>query len=86
MAKETLKRNLTRLHDELASSDSLDPETRALLAHLADDIERVLAEEPHDTEHLRSRIESAAWQFEASHPALARTLSELTDTLAKLGI
>lgn len=86
MTKETLKRNLQQLHRELASGKSLDPETRGLLGEVAGDIERILADEAEDTDNIRGRIESAAWQFEASHPALAGTLSEIADALAKLGI
>lgn len=86
MTKQALKHNLQQLHRELASGESLDPETRRLLGEVADDIEHILADETADTGHLRNRIESAAWEFEASHPALAGTLSEIADTLAKLGI
>lgn len=86
MTKQTLKRNLQQLHRELASGQSLDPETRALLGEVAGDIERILADEPADTNNVRGRVESAAWKFEASHPGLANTLNELADALAKLGI
>lgn len=86
MTKQALKRNLQQLHRELASGESLDPETRRLLGEVAGDIEHVLADEAADTGDIRSRIESVAWEFEASHPALAGTLSEIADALAKLGI
>jgi hypothetical protein len=86
MTKQTLKRNLRQLHQELAAGESMDPETRALLGEVADDIERILADESTDAGNIRNRIESAAWQFEASHPGLAGTLGEIADALAKLGI
>lgn len=86
MTKQALKRNLQQLHQELASGESLDPETRRLLGEVAGDIERILADETADTGNIRSRIEAAAWKFEASHPGLAGTLSEIADALAKLGI
>lgn len=86
MPRNTLRLNLERLHHELAKPQAMDDETRALLAHIASDIERVLAEkEPEDT-GFADRLETATVKFEASHPKLARALSEVTDALAKLGI
>ena len=64
----------------------MDDETRALLARIADDIERVLSEDRLDDQGLTDRIETATVRFEASHPRLSRALSEVTDALAKLGI
>lgn len=87
MAKETLKQQLTHLHDELASGEALDPETRELLARVSRDIERVLDENDDvDNASIVARVESAALEFEASHPRLARFLGEITDTLAKIGV
>jgi hypothetical protein len=64
----------------------MDAETRALLAHIASDIERVLAQDAPEDAGLADRLETATVKFEASHPKLARALSEVTDALAKLGI
>jgi formate dehydrogenase maturation protein FdhE len=84
--KNTLRRNLERLHRELASGEPMDAETRALLARIAEDIEQVLDESPPEDGGLGDRLENATIRFEASHPRLARALSEVTDALAKLGI
>jgi preprotein translocase subunit SecA len=88
MSQQTLKQQLSRLHEELASGESLDPETRELLARVSRDIERVLDEEDVDVDRasIMARVETAALDFEASHPRLSRFLSEITDTLAKLGV
>lgn len=86
MPKNTLRRNLERLHRELASGEPMDAETRALLARIAQDIEQVLDESPPEDDGLGDRLENATIRFEASHPRLARALSEVTDALAKLGI
>lgn len=86
MGQETLKQQLSRLHDELASEEDLDPETRALLIRVSDDIERVLHEDEADGASIKARVESAALEFEASHPRLSRFMSEITDTLAKIGV
>lgn len=86
MPRETLQRNLDRLHKELADTKSLDDETRELLAQVAQDIECVLADDVEDGTHIGARVQSAALKFEAEHPNLSRALSEVTDALAKLGV
>ena len=86
MARETLKRQLERLHEHLEAADALDAETRESLARLAADIERVLNEEAANPRSVLDRVERAALEFEASHPQLARVFGEVTDALAKLGI
>ena len=86
MPKETLKRNLARLNEELAASDTLDAKTRAQLSQVVDDIEQLLADEGGDGENIGRRIAAAAYRFEAGHPNLARIMSEVTDALAKLGV
>jgi len=86
VARDALNRDLQRLREELAENRELDPDTRASLAVLAEDIERVLGEEHAREQSLPDQVRAAASQFEAEHPRLARILSELTDTLAKLGI
>lgn len=86
VTKEVLIRDLDRLRAELAASGELDSATRQSLATLAEDIERILGEGHSPEDSLPDRLRAAASQFEAEHPRLARTLSEITDTLAKLGI
>lgn len=86
MPQNTLKQQLNRLHEELRAGDSLDPETRELLARVSRDIERVLHEDDVDNASIVARVESAALDFEASHPRLSQFLSEITDTLAKIGV
>jgi hypothetical protein len=85
---ETLQRNLARLHSELRSTKSLDPQTRELLETVAQDIERTLQGE-HDEESIRERLdrlENAALRFEVEHPTFSGLLSEVTDALAKIGV
>lgn len=86
MPREDLKRQLDRLHAELAAAPELDDETRSLLEAVADDIERTL-EDRHDEPHtVRERVEDATVRFEAQHPRFARVLTEVTDALAKIGV
>jgi hypothetical protein len=85
---EALRRTLDRLHEELASARSLDPETREMLETVANDIERTLRGE-HDPDSVRERLdrlEGAALRFEAEHPSFARVLTEVTDALTKIGV
>ena len=87
MPRETLRENLQKLHEELAStSGGLDEETRVLLRGVADDIEHVLGEKSVESESVRGRMEHAALKFESEHPRLAGILSDVTDALTKLGI
>ena len=86
MPRQSLRAHLEKLHAELsASPPTLDADTRDLLREVADDIEAVLADSEPDSS-LRDRIEQAAVRFEASHPQLAHTFSQITDALAKLGV
>lgn len=62
----------------------MDPQTRAMLEEVARDIEGVLEGGADDS--VRGRIEGAAVRFEAEHPSFARLLTEVTDTLAKIGL
>jgi hypothetical protein len=87
MPRETLRTSLAKLHSQLsASTPALDTETRQLLRDVAEDIEAVLADSDPDAASLRGRIEQAAIRFEASHPQLAHTFTQIADALAKLGV
>lgn len=85
--KEQLRKDLRRLHEELARSDSIGPEARERLAAIARDIEsRLEAEEDSDEESLGDRLRSAAEHFEESHPNLTAAVGRVADALAALGI
>jgi Domain of unknown function (DUF4404) len=86
MSKETLKRSLQSLRDQLDDPISLDRETRQQLGEAADMIEKVLHEPDTDLRDAHASIEEIALGFEARHPVFARLLGEVTDALVKLGI
>lgn len=86
MSKETLKRNLQSLRDQLNDPISLDDETRKQLGEAADTIEKVLGEPEPDLREAHANLEEIALSFEARHPVFARLLGEVTDALVKLGI
>lgn len=86
MSEETLRKNLERLHQELAAVEELDDDSRALLKHVAEDIERVLAGNAPHAATLADQVEEVAVKFEVDHPQLAHALSEITNTLSRLGV
>jgi len=90
MPQEDLKQSLRSLQDELAKSPSVDPELRALLASLAEEIDDVLhpAAPPRSQgeESLTERTSSVRQQFEEDHPQLAAIIGRIADGLSQLGI
>jgi hypothetical protein len=92
MEKERLQQLISRLHEELSSSESVDEQSRALLQKLTQDIEQLADSsettgEP-ATSHTEatSQLEAVALKFEADHPKLSMALGELADALGKIGI
>ncbi|HEY7671514.1 MAG TPA: DUF4404 family protein [Gammaproteobacteria bacterium] len=85
MSTKSLKTHLVALRRELAAAKALDPDTRKLLDALAEDIDGALDTGEPDYKSLRKRVEGATLKFEAAHPRFASILSDITDTLAKLG-
>lgn len=86
MSQESLRQHLEALRRELKANPRLDGETRAQLGGVADEIRTVLDAKRPDYEPLRERVADATLRFEAEHPRFAQVLSDITDTLAKLGI
>jgi hypothetical protein len=83
-----LQHTLRGLHDELHRAQRLDPEDRAMLETLLDDIRRVLetpAEQPATGER-GDALEGAAVRLEAGHPGVANALRAVIDALGKAGI
>jgi len=91
METKSLQESLAHIHDELASADAVDDDTRALLAQLGADIARLLetpgpARDEGDKSVLAESLREAVGTFEASHPRLTETLARLADTLSGMGI
>jgi hypothetical protein len=86
-----LRQTLHSLHSELANTQRVDPELRALLVTVLGDITTLLerpsgrAADAADAP-LADRLESVAVQFEADHPALGTAIRQVVDTLGKAGI
>lgn len=87
MSRDDLRDRLEALHGALRDAESLDPEARALLRAVMEDIERVLArEQEHEPESLVERLREAIGDFEESHPTLSEAAGRVIDALARMGI
>ncbi len=100
MADESLRQLLARVHERLSSPNTLDPESREMLATVMRDINGALASgsapadavtpaavspEARVSAHA-PRIEELAVRFEADHPATAQLLRQLGALLGQAGI
>lgn len=85
MTDRPLPELLRRLHEELGWTDSLDDESRRLLAVVARDIEALAASSAAAGEHVPA-LEKLAVRFDAEHPSLAAVARQLMDALGKAGI
>lgn len=85
---EKLRATLTELEAELRELDSLDDETRQLLAEAALEITTTLTkgEKSGETERVEGSLRERLEEFEASHPQLAMIVGRLIDGLGQLGI
>lgn len=86
MSDRNLRNLLTQLHTRLGKAESIDPADRQLLTTALHDISQALARSEPSGSPSRPRLEALAVKFEADHPALAETLRQLIDALAKAGI
>ena len=92
MSDHELKSLLKKLHEELENTEEVEAETLALVRQLDSDIHQLVqpaaptgdsAESP---EAVLDRARQLRNQFAANHPVAERFVSEIMDTLAKLGI
>jgi uncharacterized coiled-coil protein SlyX len=86
MSRQDLRELLTQLHARLNGAQSLDEEERTQLVTVLRDIETVLGKQEATVERSKPRLEALAVKFEADHPALADSIRQLADLLAKAGI
>ena len=88
MNHDRLRQLVASLHRELGDAKSVDAESRRLMGALMKDIDRVLDTSPAALQDasVRDRLEEVLLRFEAQHPAIATSMRQLIDTLAKAGI
>jgi hypothetical protein len=88
MNQDRLRQLVASLHQELGDAKSVDAESRGLMGALMKDIDRVLETypAPRQDSRVQDRLEELLLRFEGRHPAIAASMHELIDTLAKAGI
>ena len=92
MDKQHLEASLASLHRELSTVENVDPSTRELLVTLMQDIAQVLTGNVRSDEgqeaptHRSDNLRTMVTEFEAEHPQLARTIGQIADGLASIGI
>lgn len=83
---------LLNLHAELENTETVDVQQRELLQHLMQDIRNLLDNEDEDEtasqryQSLGERLTASLEYFEASHPVFTTTLTQVADSLARMGI
>jgi hypothetical protein len=90
-ANQNLRELLERLHNELEKTESIDEDGNEMLRHLAADIRRRLegpgAKRQTDADDpILKRLQGTIDHFEATHPSLTLTLSEMLTILSNAGI
>jgi len=88
---ERLRATLAELEAELHELEQteLDESDQAALRHAVDEIQTALVEARHESlEHhsLAERLNTAARNFDESHPNLSRIIGGLADILSQMGI
>ncbi|MDE2594110.1 MAG: DUF4404 family protein [Burkholderiales bacterium] len=92
MDTQQIKQTLKQLHADLEAGGHPDPELRAILQTLAQDIHRTLeqpagqAQANTEGDTLEDRAREVSAKFAAEHPYLESTLRDLMDGLGKIGI
>lgn len=83
MSSKRLRNLLAELNKELHKPGDFDPETRALLRELNEEIDRVAGTFSESALDRAKQLES---RFAASHPVAERLARELADILGKMGV
>src|SRR5262245_30279354 len=87
MEEKDLTNLLKQLHTELANTKVVDEQGRELLRTLKADIQSLLESSEDDSDDsLLERLQDSIDHFEATHPRLTSTLSQLLNALNNAGI
>lgn len=90
MEPQQLREKLTELHDELAKADTLDDNTRMILADLRKDIQDLLdqpeAENAERYGTLTGQLRASLAHFESTHPHLTGAMERAIDALVQMGV
>jgi len=88
---QNLRELLERLHNELEQTEAIDESGNEMLRHLDADIRQRLEssgakKEPETDDPILERLQGTIDHFEATHPSLTLTLSEMMTILSNAGI
>ena len=90
MEKAKLVETLQELHAALSGAKQVDPDTRALMRTLTDDIARLLEKEGgashEEVEPVSSGLRDLVLRFEGDHPQLSLAVGKVADALSAMGI
>jgi hypothetical protein len=91
MKTKHLHETLQQLHEELASTESVDPQSEKLLRELLADISALLATSgtaSTDDGHTgyAARLTDASKRFENDHPGLVAAIGRVADALSRSGV
>jgi hypothetical protein len=96
MTAEELSQTLSKLHQELSGNPELDENTlcslKSLLTEIQVAIDRAAGVEPLEDQTIQpalplgQRLQSVIGEFEARHPRLTLSLSQIADGLNSMGI
>ena len=81
-----IRKFLAQLNKELQRSEDFDIEARQILNDLHKDVDQIEESGRRQIEPTLDRIKALEAKFASRHPAIERTIRELTDALAKMGI
>jgi hypothetical protein len=86
MSDKSLNELLSELNEALENTEEIDPETRALVKDLDEDINRLLEDGGDDFDTVVDRARSIETRFALEHPVAERFLREIIDALSRVGI
>ncbi len=90
MDNQQLRERLEHLRSELEQTPAADANAHALRARLMHDVQTVLDGSadmpPHRYHALAARLRAARLQFDIAHPQLTWTMSQVNDTLIRMGL
>ena len=88
MEKERLLQTLDALRAEVAQAGQVDPEMRAELRRLTEELRQSIDDEESpnaETEQASRGLKGLLLNFEAEHPQLAVSIGKVADALAAMG-
>lgn len=86
MSEKNLNELLSELNAALEKIEEIDPETRALVKDLDEDINRLLEGSEDDFDSVVDRAQSIQTHFALEHPVAERFVREIIDALSRVGI